>query len=781
MQRTVILPTNRLLAHHINNHFGNNMSKPILRLISSLLIVFTVTIGCSKKNDPATGFIDTPAKGEWYSPNLVVEGWVFDPELVDSVELILNGEVVAVETTGLARLDVASAFPEVSMAASSGFRISADLSDKLIGSDVIRVESVDKKQGRTILGQFELTENKNYNWKDLLKNHADINEDPFYLAVATSGLRGAVIEEMISTYKEFDTGTVRLGLRIPILYMRATKGAEKDWVFDPNFDTDTKGSNGRKINDDSLNNIIQLSKQFKIPLMVTLNGGVWADASGTSPEWDLIDHLEEDPNNCQWTSNKEVLADNYLSELPGSTSSPELARSLSLSIYADQVRMYKERNLKSAASIIKGFADENPELFIGINVDPDVYINPFFEGDEWFDYNPLTIRQFREWVSGTGPYAKGGKLEKWKYGPSLTLQDVNQTSGQEYSKWGDVEAPIPGLEFWRNDWFVIWKQFRRHLVHMHHEDITRWVSETGIPTSKIFTSQGFADVSKFIMPFPIYIKSPGKNYDTAGVSIEGAKPDHGHLGAIMYGATARNEVRMEEENDFFSQVQMFDLDWAVPEFNLASISEPAATPDYEVSYDAFRQLLNSNVRLISPMAWNGSNGIYAGEPGFVSYTSWRNTPQEQAFIDFGIARQGLSRYSKFWPFGFNSHRSDDGWKGINSTIDTIPAKLIVASKLDNSSIRSGQFFLKSPGQYELVIKIEDFNGTLNLDIEISSGKVNGSSTNIQAELVPIEENVYKLTIPESKIPENPVNMTLDFVGQKKVTLDYIALISTETN
>jgi len=744
----------------------------------SLLIVIMTTVGCSQNNEPATGYIDTPVLGEWHSPVLAVEGWVFDPELIASVELILNGEVIAVGATGLSRNDVAAVFPDVPQAASSGFKFEVDLSQKLTGTDVLRVESIDIKKGRTLLGQFKRTENKKTNWGRLLENHQDINEDPFYLAVATSGLSSGAIEEMISTYDKFDSGTIRLGLRIPILYMRATKGAKQDWIFDPDFDTNTLGSNGRKINDDSLNSIIQLSKKHQIPLMITLNGGVWADASGTEPKWDLNDYLEEDINNSQWTSRGEVPADNHLSGLPGSASSPELARSLSLNIYADQVRKYKERNLKSAVSIIKKFATENPDLFIGVSLDPDVYINPFFEGKEWFDYNPLTIRQFRQWVSGTGPYAKENQLFKWKYEPSLTLQEVNQKSGSNYSKWDEVEAPVPGEMFWRDDWFVVWKQFRRHLVHMHYEDLSRWTFEAGIPALKIFTSQGFSANSGQIMPFPIHIRSPGKNYDTAGVSMEGAKPEHGHLGAIIYGGTAKNTVRMEGKYDFLSQVQSFDLDWAVPEFNLANINEPDITPDYGVAYEAFQQLLNSNVRLISPMAWNGSNGFYAGKPGFVSYTAWRNTPQEKAFIDFGIARQGLSRYSKLWPFGFDNHRSTGGWKGINSNIETIPSKLLVTSKADNSAIQSGLFFLNRADQYELVLKTENIDHTLNLQVELNNETKN-STSNISAELVAVEKGVYRLTIPKSKLPENPVKMTLQFVGHKKVILDHIALISTK--
>ena len=40
-----------------------------------------------------------------------------------------------------------------------------------------------------------------------------------------------------------------------------------------------------------------------------------------------------------------------------------------------------------------------------MNLDPDTYLNPFFEEKQWYDYNPGTLRQFRQWLAGSGPYA----------------------------------------------------------------------------------------------------------------------------------------------------------------------------------------------------------------------------------------------------------------------------------------------------------------------------------------------------------------------------------------
>ena len=143
-----------------------------------------------------------------------------------------------------------------------------------------------------------------------------------------------------------------------------------------------------------------------------LNGGIWADASCDTPEWDVNDHLEQDVDNCQWTQDNKVFPDDYLKNLPGSTNSPELARTLTYNVYATKVRAYKRRNLQAAARIIAAFARDHPDLFVGVSLDADTYMNPFFIQNrvlEIFDYNPGMLRQFRQWLAGTGPYA--GKPE----------------------------------------------------------------------------------------------------------------------------------------------------------------------------------------------------------------------------------------------------------------------------------------------------------------------------------------------------------------------------------
>jgi hypothetical protein len=61
------------------------------------------------------------------------------------------------------------------------------------------------------------------------------------------------------------------------------------------------------------------------------------------------------------------------------------------------------------------------------------------------------------------------------------------------------------------------------------------------------------------------------------------------------------------------------------------------------------------------MAWNGSNGVLANDPGYVTYTAWRNTPLEESAKDFLLARAGLPLGARLWTFGTWRHADGDGW------------------------------------------------------------------------------------------------------------------------
>ena len=123
----------------------------------------------------------------------------------------------------------------------------------------------------------------------------------------SSGVAAGGAADIAATYRPYLSRTMRVGLSVPILYLRTTTGARGDWTFDPDFDVAHKCKD-RPVAEDALNGVIAFAVANDLPVQFILNGGIWADASCDIPEWDVNDHLEQDAANCQWTQDNEVLA-----------------------------------------------------------------------------------------------------------------------------------------------------------------------------------------------------------------------------------------------------------------------------------------------------------------------------------------------------------------------------------------------------------------------------------------------------------------------------------------
>ncbi len=256
----------------------------------------------------------------------------------------------------------------------------------------------------------------------------------FYFTVASSNISLGGFGDFKEKLAPFAIGQCQLGFMAPVLYMRSTLGAQHDWQFDPGFDEDRIQANGKRVLADSLQRILNYSIEQQIPCVIGLNGGIWGDAAGTCPEWDLTDHLEETVENCQWNQNSQVMADDYLKSLSGAEHNPELSRALTLNHYNNIVRNYKKRNLQQAVEYILEFAQQHPQLYLGSNLDPDCYHNPFFEGDQWYDFNPKTLEQFRHWLAVTDVYAY--ELKHCIQHTPWSLQSLNQLSSEPAIKTG---------------------------------------------------------------------------------------------------------------------------------------------------------------------------------------------------------------------------------------------------------------------------------------------------------------------------------------------------------
>ena len=520
-------------------------------------------------------------------------------------------------------------------------------------------------------------------WSGLLDERPALAQASFHFLMMTSGLGLGGAEEADTQYRDYLSRTQKVGIAVPILYMRTTLGSKGDWRFDPDFDLARKCGN-RLVAEDNLAGVIRYAIEKRMPVQFILNGGIWADASCGIPQWDLTDHLELDPANCQWTQHDEVFADDYLKGLAGSTDSPELARSLTYNVYARTVRSYKRRNLQAVAAIVAKFADAHPDLFAGVVLDADTYMNPFLRERGIFDYNPGMLRQFREWLSATGPYAgraRGGApdLSSYRRRHPLTLGEVSSLAGRHWKSWDEVQPPrrLPGLveplapgelPIWNDPWWNLWDEFRKHIVDLHYDDLSTWVHEAGIPRDSIFSAQGLVHDDPKRKPFAVRIDSHSQAYDSGGVSIEGAIPRNGHLGAVIYGHTARNDVEMENGHAFFATLGRMDDGWAIVEYNNTDLSTPTVLPDYGMAYRTFRDAFNYGSQQVSAMAWNGSNGLFAGKPGYVAYTSWRNTPAEDAMRDFLVSHADVPRGARLWTFGTPRHVDADGWSAARGTL-----------------------------------------------------------------------------------------------------------------
>ncbi len=612
------------------------------------------------------GYLDTPAPRSLDAVGDRISGWALDPDGVARVDLVAGDGTRWPLETGIERADVARVHPGVPGSMHAGFdaRVDADL--LALRSSHVDVVVTDLAGNETRLGQPLAIGPQRNRWRRLLEERPGLASERFYVLFATSSLPTGGAEGIKAEFAAHESETLRVGMRIPVLYMRTTQGRAADWVFDPDFDT-TRMRGAVPVAEDSLVETAAWATGHEVPVLFTLNGGVWGDARGTAPEWDLTDHLEEEPAHCQWNQLDQVLADDDPG-LPSAIGGVELARSLTLNVFATDVRRYKKRNLQAAASWVAGFAAAHPELFVGVNLDPDVYVNPFFEGRQWYDYNPDTLRQFRHWLRGDGPYLGEGEpdLSAYRRDVALSLEAFNARAETGFASWDEVDGPRLAdarlVEFWKVPHFQVWERFRRHLVDLHYDELSTWTHEAGIARDRIYSSQGFSPRSGLIEPFPITLDDRIVNYDAGGMTLEGALPRDGHIGAILYGDSATNRVEMSNGRSLFATLRAFDPGWAIVEFHTADLHAPDIVPGYGVDYGALRDVFNYGAGFVSPMAWNGINGDHPDHPGFVSFMALRRTPLEDAIRFFLDERANLPRGAILYTFGDFRHAADDGWR-----------------------------------------------------------------------------------------------------------------------
>jgi hypothetical protein len=739
-------------------------------------------------SEAAIGWIDEPRDEGIVGPRVRIRGWALAAQGIARVELRVDGHAVRARY-GLPRHDVAAVRPGYPDNPHGGFEIDADFSSHAAPPRIVRrtlaIVVIAADGSETELGRRTLVEpSVHARWRFL----GSRSGEPFFLVPALSGVAAGGAYGLDTWYSAYASATTRIGMRVPILPLRATRGAGGDWEFDPDFDV-TRRHGARSVVDDALSQVLEHAREARLPVLVTLNGGIWADASGTCPQWDAIDRLEEDPGNCQWNERDEVMPDDWLAHLPGSQSSPELARALTLNVYAHDVRRYKKRNVQAAAARIAQFMRAHPDLVIGVNLDPDVYVNPFFAETQWYDYNPRTLVQFRHWLCASGPYAgEGGDgvpdLRGLARDPPLALGAVRAIARRPFARWDDVDPPRVFARdaehpYWRDPWVREWETFRRHLVALHYDELARWVIEAGVPGDRVWSSQGLMAPAGDAMPLALRIDSPVGNYDSGGVSIAGSKPRDAHLGAIVYGAAAANTMPMENGRTLYATLASLDPGFALVEFNTADLRDPARLPGYAEAYRGLRDAWNAGARFVSPMAWNGSNGRHAGEPGYVSYTAWRNTPLEEAARDFLLARSGLPRGSRLWTFGTQVHVDDDGWEVVRGAMQPLRGALALTPDGEGAiALRSPRDLALAAAALTIVVGVIDDAGVraIAIDVQPAPDAPWQPLARVDAHGARRTAAGLALAVPNATGPIDALRLTLVVRGGAAITLERVAIL-----
>ena len=537
-------------------------------------------------------------------------------------------------------------------------------------------------------------------------------------------------------------GCVEVGFRGRIEYLRTTKGEQADYVFDPNFPESLRNRNGKEMTGESLSELLDTALRFRAPVMITLDGGVWADSKFAVPDLDIVDMLEQDERAVQWNQFGKTEPDDALKDLAGATDSPELARMMSLNRYNRRFLDYKKRNLQAAVREIVKFNQTHPAHYVMINLDPDEYINPWFYLTQWYDYNPDTLRQYREWLFHLGPYANGGELAFSRHEPGLTLADANRLAKRSWKEVSAIEPPRKSIDY-SDQWQQLWTQFKRHLVARHYDDLAAWVVEAGLPPERIYTSQTFiqADVAVSITDH-----ANGWN-DQAGVSIEGAKPRQGHLGVILYGPGSRNEGKPRSGSSLIDNIRRIDPAWGVVEFHPATIAFPEKLPDHNESYATMQALINGGANFLSPM-WGSYVGDRVVHPNnFKAYDVMEGSAYEYQFVWWLRAMQAWPVGSLFYPFGNAVVKSRDGWIPATGTLlASSYGKLHLTGEGMSIGLVSPQWemrYLSAPT--ELIV-----TGSWSKQTRASAELLLGNGEKLTCSLKPTKQNRSRCLFPENK-------------------------------
>ena len=117
------------------------------------------------------------------------------------------------------------------------------------------------------------------------------------------------------------------------------------------------------------------------------------------------------------------------------------------------------------------------------------------------------------------------------------------------------------------------------------------------------------------------------------------------------------------------------------------------------------------------------NGIFAGQPGYATYTAWRNTPLEDAMRDFAVSRAGLPLGSRLWTFGTPRHADGDGWTAAEGGISAGTGYLQVDATAREIALLSPSQLALGRGETDLLVLGVDAKAikSVRVDARVADG------------------------------------------------------------
>src|SRR5207244_6464059 len=160
---------------------------------------------------------------------------------------------------GLPRPDVAAQKPGFPDGAASGFSFEGTLADLTPVRHEIEYVATDKHGNTKSFGRKSLVPPAALAmWRPQLDVHPALARNRFHFLMMASAVGFGSAAEADSQYKEYVSRTQKVGVSVPILYLRTTTGASGDWQFDPEFDLSRKCGN-RLVAEDNLAGVMRFA------------------------------------------------------------------------------------------------------------------------------------------------------------------------------------------------------------------------------------------------------------------------------------------------------------------------------------------------------------------------------------------------------------------------------------------------------------------------------------------------------------------------------------------